>query len=111
MILLLGDKIRELRKNKNMTQEELGVALGVAKNTVSYWERNENKPDYDMIIKIAKLFNVSTDYLFGLNGNDIGNIEKLKTTLNDVGIMVGSDLSIAELQQALKIVDLLKEKK
>lgn len=108
---MLGDRIRELRKNKRMTQEEFGKALGVASNTISYWESNKKKPDYDTIIKIAKLFNVSTDYLFGINGEDVGNIEKLKSALNDVGIMVGSDLSIAELQQALKIVDLLKEKK
>lgn len=58
----LGDKISQLRKERNLTQTELGNQLGVTYQAVSKWERNDSMPDFDMISKLARFFGVSITY-------------------------------------------------
>lgn len=53
-LVRLGLNIRSLRKAYGETQEELGVALNVEKNTVSYYENGKREPNKDMIAEIAK---------------------------------------------------------
>lgn len=57
-----GEKIARLRKQKNMTQAELGDSLSVTYQAVSKWERGESLPDFDTISRIAKLFEVPISY-------------------------------------------------
>lgn len=57
------NKIKELREKAKLTQAELADALGVKRVTVSQWERGENKPRIDTLIKMSQLFKVTTDYL------------------------------------------------
>ena len=57
-----GKKIAHLRKSKNMTQEELGKVLSVTYQAVSKWERDESLPDFEMMSRIAKFFNVPLTY-------------------------------------------------
>ena len=109
VIHLFGDKLKELRKNSNLTQEEFGKLFNVAKNTVSYWEANISKPDIDLIKEIAQYFGVTTDYLLGLNQEDIDKIEKLKIALKEAGMMVGDDLTFEQLEKTLQIVDMIKD--
>lgn len=59
-------RIRELRNEKGWNQSELANFLNVNQRTVSNWENAIREPDFDMLIKIARLFGVSTDYLLGL---------------------------------------------
>ena len=61
--MLLGDKIAELRKTKNMTQADLGEELNISAQAVSKWERNMSEPDFETIKKICKLFNISINEL------------------------------------------------
>jgi len=67
MNIKLGDKIRALRKSKNISQEVLAQYLGVSFQAVSKWENGENLPDVTMIPAIAIFFDVSTDELFDFN--------------------------------------------
>lgn len=60
---MLSDKIKELRLSCNLTQVELAKKLNVTKQCVSNWENNNIQPSVDMLVKIAKYFSVSTDYL------------------------------------------------
>ena len=60
---MLGDKIYNLRKIKKISQEEFAELLNTSRQAVSKWERNEAKPDIDKLILIAKIFNISIDYL------------------------------------------------
>lgn len=60
---MLGDKLLNLRKNRQISQEEFSQLLNTSRQAVSKWERNEARPDIDKLILIAKLFNVSLDYL------------------------------------------------
>ena len=50
----------------NWTQVQLAQKLGVTKQTVSNWENDNIQPSIDMLMKISKIFNMSTDYLLGL---------------------------------------------
>lgn len=60
---MLGEKLYLLRKNRNISQEEIAEILNTSRQAVSKWERDESKPDIDKLILMAKLFNVSIDYL------------------------------------------------
>ena len=59
----LNEKIFQHRKRLGLSQEELANKLGVTRQSVSKWELGDSQPDLDMIVKLAKLFEVSTDYL------------------------------------------------
>ena len=70
----LGANIRSLRKAYGETQEELGAALNVEKNTVSYYENGKREPNKDMLAEIAKHFMVSVEELMYCDLSDIGSI-------------------------------------
>lgn len=61
----LGSKIKELRKNKKMTQSELAESLGISASAVGMYEQGRRQPDSEMILKICSVFGISTDYLLG----------------------------------------------
>lgn len=79
---MLGEKIYNLRKNKNISQEEFANILNTSRQAVSKWERNESKPDIDKLISIAKLFNVSIDYLLSYEIN-YSNVDAFINELED----------------------------
>ncbi len=58
-------RLRELRKEKNISQSSLGKIVGVSKSTISLYEAGKRQSDYDILVKLADFFNVSTDYLLG----------------------------------------------
>ena len=58
--------IRELREEKAISRSELAEAIGVNTRAISYWENGVNEPKASYIYKLAKFFNVSSDYLLGL---------------------------------------------
>lgn len=64
-----GNTILELRKKKNITQEELASELGVTAAAVSKWENNYTLPDILMLCALADYFEVTTDELLGRNTN------------------------------------------
>lgn len=61
--MLLADKIYQLRKQMDISQEELAEKLNVSRQSISKWESAMSIPDIDRIIQLSKFFNVSTDYL------------------------------------------------
>jgi transcriptional regulator with XRE-family HTH domain len=63
---VVGKRLRLLRTERKLTQEELGKVLGVGKTTISQYESEVRKPDADMLKRIAQFFDVSVDYLLGL---------------------------------------------
>ena len=69
----IGQIIRKLRKERNLTQEELAEQLGVTFQAVSKWENDSGMPDISQVIPLATVFNVSTDVLFGIDGTSNAN--------------------------------------
>ena len=63
----MGKIIRELRKDRGLTQGQLAKIIASTQDTISLWELGKSYPDVTNLIKLAKFFNVSTDYLLGLN--------------------------------------------
>ena len=58
-------RVKQLRKNKHLTGEQLGNILGITKTGISYWENGRSVPDNEMLLKLADFFDVSIDYLLG----------------------------------------------
>lgn len=67
MKLLIGDKIRILRRERGLTQEELASHLGISFQAVSKWERGEGYPDITLLPALSAYFGVSADELLGMN--------------------------------------------
>lgn len=62
---ILGKRIKKLRKEKDITQEDFGNYLNLRKSTISQYESGTSNPDYATLLKIADFFGVSVDYLLG----------------------------------------------
>ncbi len=61
--MTLGNKLQNLRKERNMSQEDLANLLNISRQAISKWELDQSLPDTANIIAISKIFNVTTDYL------------------------------------------------
>lgn len=61
----LGMVLKDLRKEKGISQRTLGDILSVCNQTISFWETGSREPDLDTLLKIAKVFDVTVDYLLG----------------------------------------------
>lgn len=61
-----GERLRTVRKARRLTQEELGQILGFSRGTMSKYETGFLEPNLETLVKIARFFNVSVDYLVGV---------------------------------------------
>lgn len=77
----IADRIKMLRENEGLTQDEFGKLFGIVKSTVSLYEHGKSTPNDQIKTAICKHFNVSLDYLIGLS-NDSGKDRKSKNHLN-----------------------------
>ncbi|AMV11726.1 MULTISPECIES: helix-turn-helix domain-containing protein [Geobacillus] len=59
----LGNRLQELRSKLNMRQEDVAKKIGVGRTTYAMYEQGKREPDYETLLKLADLFEVSTDYL------------------------------------------------
>lgn len=65
----VGQRIKALRLQKNMTLQQVGDAFGITRSAVGSWERGDTRPDQDKLSRLAKLFGTSVEHL--LNGNSV----------------------------------------
>ena len=122
---MIAKRIKELRTQKNLTQKELAVLISLTPKMISFYELGQRIPPSDIIIKLAKIFAVSTDYLLGetnikesadkliaqnhsLRSNTIdqGNLDKLlqqdKITFDGISYKL-TDSTREKVRVALKI--------
>lgn len=88
MNIYIGENIKNLRKEKNITQEKLAEHLNISCQAVSKWERNESYPDITLVIPIASYFGGSTDVLLGVD--NVKNAEKISIYLKEYDILSGN---------------------
>ena len=69
--MTLGERLTELRKKDNLSQEEMAEKLGVSRQTISKWELDQSLPDFDKILPICKLYGISSEEL--LTGRKLDN--------------------------------------
>ena len=62
----ISDRIKELRIENNLSQKSLAEHIGVSQKAIDFWEKGTNEPKATYVIRLAKFFNVTTDYLLGL---------------------------------------------
>jgi len=91
----LGEKLKALRTAKKMSQKELAERIGIAKSVISFYESGDRFPSYDVLIKIARIFNVTTDYLLDVERERTVNV---------------SGLSEEDIAAVTTVIDALKRK-
>lgn len=74
---MLNEQIKKLRTACGITQVELAKSLGVTKQSVSNWENDNIQPSIDMLIRLAEFFQVSTDYMLGLDTKNTIDVTEL----------------------------------
>lgn len=84
----MGEKLKSLRTEKKLTQKQIADQIGLAISAVSSYESGTRYPSYDVLVRLAHIFHVSTDYLLGMT--DKRNIDV--TGLNDDEIELISQL-------------------
>lgn len=67
MELMIGEKLKKLRRSRDLTQEEVAVHLGISFQAISKWERGDGYPDITMLPTLANYFHVSVDELIGMD--------------------------------------------
>lgn len=65
MIIELGDRLRKLRMENHLRQDQVARLVGVERSSVSLWEGNLRQPSYTTLVRLANLYGVTTDYLLG----------------------------------------------
>ena len=83
--MTIAEKIKQLRKDNNMTQEDLAEKLNVSRQTISKWETNITIPDADNIVAISKLFNITTDELLDYK---VETVQKKKQFIIDMIVLL-----------------------
>lgn len=86
-----GDNLRETRKQRGITQEELAERLGVSRQAISKWESDAGYPETEKLIAISRELNISLDYLL----NDISNVQQTTAEENTVVYAPSGRIAIA----------------
>lgn len=102
---MLGELLRELRKDHGLTQADLAKELSLSPLTISAYERNRCVPDDSTKVKIAKIFNISLDYLLGLIR------EPFPYERSDHAVQCPQDFTAEDLQKVREYIKFLEFQK
>jgi len=83
-MVILGKKIKELRKKHKLTQEQFGEMLGVTKSTIATYENDTRLPSYNVLVKMANTFGISIDSLLLDEPDSLIDITGLKEEQIDI---------------------------
>jgi len=92
----MGDKLKALRIEKKLTQKQVADRIGLAISAVSSYESGSRYPSYDVLVRLAHIFHVSTDYLLGMT--DKRNVDV-------------TGLADDEIEAVSQLVEMLRRKK
>ncbi len=76
-MVAFGTVLKELRLRSGMSQKQLAEKLGITKSVISYYEQSERTPSPGILVKIADVFHVTTDYLLGLESKTVLDVSDL----------------------------------
>ena len=104
------NRIKYLREELNMTQQELADKINGAKSTIAMYEKGDRKPSMEVLINLSEIFDCSIDYLLGQS--DIKNPEKLKKiSFANAGGLNTDGLEHEDLLELQKQIDYIKKLK
>ena len=92
---MIADRIKFLREQQKMTQTELAKRLSITRSSVNAWEIGISVPSTQYIVELAEIFNISTDYLLGVNS---------------AAVVPVSGLSEQDIQMVYQLVDYIRKK-
>lgn len=72
-----GNRLRTLRKQKNLTQKQLASQIGVKNSIISFYEMGDRLPSPEIIVKLVAIFHVSADFLMGIDKKEVIDISDL----------------------------------
>ena len=97
---MISEKIKSLRESHNMTQSSLAKTLGVTRSGVNAWEMGISVPSTHYIVELAKYFDVSTDYLLGVERS---------STISTEGLLEDDIQLVCQVVEHLKKLKLLNK--
>ncbi|MCY8387919.1 helix-turn-helix transcriptional regulator [Bacillus inaquosorum] len=109
------ETLKKLRREKNLSQKELGNKLGLAESTIGMYEQGKRQPDYETLLKIADFFEVTLDFLLG-NQRGGSSVKETEASYNisdpdlQIAFKDASDFSEEARRQAIDFIEYLKEK-
>ncbi|WP_200411400.1 helix-turn-helix domain-containing protein [Virgibacillus salexigens] len=111
LAVFVGERIKEERKKKGLTQKELGEKIGVKHNTISSYEKGTNAPEQNAIFKIARALNVKVDDLFPSN-SQANSADDLQRALEMAKEMDIKDIQLLKglIEKTLSLKDEEREK-
>ncbi|BAS28060.1 helix-turn-helix domain-containing protein [Limnochorda pilosa] len=95
-------RLRQLREAKGMTQQDLGALIGVTKNSISSYERGVRTPEFHLLLRMADVFGVSTDYLLGHTERDVSPDQRLALLAIELGENGATDEDVRLILELLK---------
>lgn len=100
----LGEKIKEIRKNKNISQESLANMLKINRNYLSRIETGKSDPSSTILKQIAEIFNIDLNTLLDINTDTLSNNEKISYITNSCKSLHEKDLDFI-----VRIISVMKE--
>lgn len=95
-MVYFANKLKEMRLKAGLSQRQLAEKIGVTHSVISYYELQERAPSPEVLVKLARIFHVTTDYLLGVESKRVLNI---------------SDLDEEDVKYIMNTIDMLKNKK
>lgn len=106
-----GDRLKELRKERNKTQKELANKFNMSESAIGMYERNERTPSQELTKEIADYFQVTVDYLLGRSDFKKWSDESKKLSSNRAYYGGGDDWTEDEKQAADAFIEMLRKRK
>lgn len=106
---MVGEKLKALRQKNGLKQSELAQKLGLSASAVGMYEQNRRKPDSEILLKYAEIFDVSVDYILGNTDSENKELmpEIRKFVLSQEGLMFnGEILSNDDLEQIMNAIEI-----
>ena len=103
----MGQIIKRLRKERNLTQEELAEQLNISAQAISKWENGTSMPDISQVVPLANLFGVPTDVLFGVYGTNVQ--AEVEAALDEIFRMQENVLPEEQARVGIKILEKYRE--
>lgn len=109
------ENLRKIRKERDLTMKEVGIAIGVGESTISQYETGKRQPDQQTLLKLADYFGVSVDYLLGRemeeNASPLLHIPEEYKNLPIAFYEGAKDLTQEDIDDVVKFMEFLKKKK
>lgn len=110
----LGERIKELRKTKKLTQVEFARIFQISNGTIAMWETDKRQPDFNMLQKLADYFGVTTDYLLGRETQSEKSEIVVPDKYKDIMFAFengAENLTQEDIDDVIKFIEFLKNKK